>query len=89
MRKIILLTLVFSTTAYADEGGLGLFGRVASGAAGMVARTAGQSYSDAAEKHASEDPGNAEAIRSKTKVGIDALKSAEEKSFEAAKTGKR
>ncbi len=89
MRKIVLFALVFSTTAYAEEGGLGLFGRVASGAAGMVAKTAGQSYSDAAEKHANEDPENAEAIRSKAKVRIDALKSAEEKSFEAAKTGKK
>lgn len=87
MIKIILLALVFSSSAYAED--IGLFGRMASGAAGMVAKTAGQSYSDVAEKRAAEDAQNAEALRLRAKVGVDALKDIEKKSFEAAKTGKR
>lgn len=86
---LTVLAVIFMSSAYAEEGDIGLFGRAVALSAGMVAKTAGQSVNEVSEKQASQDVKNAEAIRQRAKVKTDALSNAEEKSFEAATTGKR
>ncbi len=89
MNKIalIVLAVIFMSSAYAED--IGLFGRAVSLATGMVAKTAGQAVNEVSEKQANEDIMNAAAIRKRAKAQTDALSNAEEKSFEAATSGKR
>jgi len=84
---LTVLAVIFMSSAYAED--IGLFGRAVALSAGMVAKTAGQAVNEVSERQANQDVKNAAAIRQRAKVKTDALSNAEEKSFEAATTGKR